>query len=122
MKVAICSSNGISVNMHFGKTSTFYIYDFRGEERIFLEKREVRPFSQGKFFYLDDARFHPFNKDHFAQVYATICDCELICTSCIGHTPKRKLSEKGHKIHECKGPITNIPTHIHLAKFNYYLS
>ena len=41
MKIAVSSSNGKDVDLHFGKSKTLYVYEFNGENTKFFEKREV---------------------------------------------------------------------------------
>ena len=46
-RVAFASSDGYVVDTHFGRATTFYIYQFLEDEYIFVEKRFVSSVCQG---------------------------------------------------------------------------
>lgn len=41
LKVAIASSDGINIDLHFGKASSFYIYELQGKNFVQTEVRDV---------------------------------------------------------------------------------
>ena len=41
IKVAIASSDGLNVDLHFGQAKSFLIYELKGSKFGFIEKREV---------------------------------------------------------------------------------
>lgn len=41
IKVAIASSDGLNVDLHFGQAKSFLIYELKGSKFCFIEKREV---------------------------------------------------------------------------------
>jgi predicted Fe-Mo cluster-binding NifX family protein len=41
MRIAIASSDGENVDLHFGKANSLYIYDFDGNKTTFVEHRTV---------------------------------------------------------------------------------
>ncbi len=41
IKVAIASSDGLNVDLHFGQAKSFLIYELKGSKFVFIEKREV---------------------------------------------------------------------------------
>ena len=41
IKVAIASSDSLNIDLHFGQTSQFHIYELRGDHFEFLETRDV---------------------------------------------------------------------------------
>jgi len=110
MKVAICSSDGLKVDMHFGKTRAFYIYDFNDGQRIPIDKREVEKYSPIKTEVMEGTNVHPFLNDKFNVIYNSIKDCGKIFTTAIGDTPRKKLEEKGIEVEVCMCDINWIPT------------
>jgi nitrogen fixation protein NifB len=88
MKVAITTTNGKSIDMHFGKAKHFYIYELVNGGLKFMEKRESITFAP-------ENEKHPFNEDRFNQVYQTIKDCRFLYTAKIGDTPAHMLRRNG---------------------------
>jgi hypothetical protein len=109
MKVAICSSNGVNVDLHFGKTSTFYIYEIAGGAKEFIETRDIDAYCVAEEFPTSDPD-HKFEQEKFDPVYKTISDCKKLYTVQVGDTPKLKLEEKGITVQLCSCPIDEIPT------------
>lgn len=125
MKVAICSSDGAKVDLHFGKTSSFYIFDFSNGRKELIDHRSVESYcpSSEKGNGLENQ--HAFSKEKFEKVYQSICDCDKIFTVAVGETPKKKLEEKGIGVELCMCDISWIPTQeLKNDKSNtkYYLS
>ena len=108
MKVAICTSNGKHVDLHFGKTSTFYIYEIDHQTPVFQEKRDVEAYCPQADIKPTDQ--HAFNVDTFQNVYQALEDCERLYTVAIGDKPKAELRNKGMRIYLCNCPVDNIPT------------
>ena len=46
-RVAVASTDGYTVDTHFGRAYDFYIYQYLVDEWIFVEKRAVNPVCQG---------------------------------------------------------------------------
>lgn len=46
-RVAVASTDGYTVDTHFGRAYDFYIYQYLVDEWIFVEKRIVKPVCQG---------------------------------------------------------------------------
>ena len=110
MKAAICSSDGIQVNLHFGMTNVFYIYRIEHGERELLEKREVDNYSPSESFLKETEKNHPFDAGKFELIWRTISDCDRVYTVDIGELPEKKLAEKGIKVQRCACPVDQIPT------------
>ena len=102
MRVAIVSTDGKTVNEHFGRADRFLIYDLTPEGVKFLEERGSEPFSVG------DPK-HPFDREHFEEVAYAIGDCERVYATKIGVRPAEELEKKGIKPVLYKGPIAHIP-------------
>ncbi|OHD11356.1 MAG: hypothetical protein A2Y41_02155 [Spirochaetes bacterium GWB1_36_13] len=94
MKIALASSDGKRVDMHFGKADQFLIYELpcccseSCGKKVLIETRAVEPFS-------DNVKNHDFNQSRFDKVYEAIKDCEKVFVVQIGEMPKAKLEEKG---------------------------
>ncbi|MBQ9212821.1 MAG: hypothetical protein IJ150_02635 [Bacteroidales bacterium] len=72
--VAIASSDGYNIDVHFGRAETFYIYRFFIDEWIFIEKRELKPVCQN-------------GKHSISQMQESVkifSDCKYIAASKIG--------------------------------------
>lgn len=110
MRVAICSSDGSNVNLHFGKTNTFYIFDIEHNLISLMEKREVGKYSPTEKFLRESGESHTFEQEKFDLVYHTISDCRKVYTVSIGDVPRQKLSEKGITVQLCDCPIDSIST------------
>ncbi len=108
MKVAICTSDGIYVDTHFGKTSSFSIFEFDGEKKIPIEKRKVDSYSPLKTDKSGMIDSHPFEQEKFDSVLEAINDCEILYTTAIGKTPQKKLEEKGVRVKVCQCLIDRI--------------
>jgi nitrogen fixation protein NifB len=101
MKIAITSSNGTTVDKHFGEASVFYIYDIKPKKMKFIEKRESLGYSINQL-------NHDFDKDRLDLVYENIQDCQTLYTARIGLTPAEKLKAKGLNIKIFNGKINDI--------------
>jgi hypothetical protein len=88
MKVAITTSNGKSIDIHFGKAKYFYIYELLNGGLKFMEKRE-------SIMSATNNEKHHFNEDRFDLVYHTIKDCRFLYTAKIDDTSVHMLRRKG---------------------------
>jgi nitrogen fixation protein NifB len=104
MKIAVCTSDGNTVDLHFGKTSTFYVYDVENGDKNLLEKREVGAYCNS------ENKEHGFMVDKFEVAYQALKDCKKLYTASIGDTPKFKFEEKGMEVKLCSCEIDAIPT------------
>lgn len=106
MKVAITSTDGVSVNEHFGKASDFLIYTIDKGSITLVEKRKVTPYcksSQGT-----EETPHSFNADAFLEIYNQISDCQVLYTKQIGEVPLAKFTKIGLKVQTCACEIESI--------------
>ena len=95
-RIAVASGDGIVVNQHFGKCSTFFIYQVDEEEKIhFAEKRNVLPVCEGGNH--DETRL----KDNLE----TIKDCRYLLVSRIGNTAAVIAESFGIESYEIPGII-----------------
>jgi len=74
-RVAVASSDGKVVNTHFGRASSFLIFDqLYGESYELIEKREVIPLCRG----------HEHREDDLQDLLDAISDCQGVLVSRIG--------------------------------------
>lgn len=94
MKIAIASSNGKYVDLHFGKAKTLYIYDFDGEKTEFTEKREIE---------IEE------NKKHQGvKIAKALADIDTIICVQIGFKSKMRLEKIETKVYLDEGPINEV--------------
>jgi predicted Fe-Mo cluster-binding NifX family protein len=104
MKVAVCTSNGNQVDLHFGKTENFYIYEMGNSHIAQLEIRSTEQYSAG-YSSLD----HEFQFDKMNNIFATLKDCEILFTLKIGEAPKAALVYKNISVIECEMAVNRLP-------------
>lgn len=101
MRVAIVSTDGKTVDEHFGRANRFLIFDLTADGPKLLEERASEPLSVG------DPK-HPFDQERFDEVAYVIGDCERVYMAQIGARPAEELEKKGIKTVLYKGPISAI--------------
>ena len=107
MKVAITSTNGIEVNQHFGKATSFLIYEKVNGNLKLLEKRSVDSYCQCENNEPVDPN-HKFSEQRFRSVLNTINDCTILYTQKIGNKPGFNLMKNGIKVMVCNCTIAQI--------------
>jgi len=101
MQIAIVSTDGQTVDDHFGKAERFLIYEADGSAPVFIEARSVRPFTSGD-------KGHAFNRSRFEAVLTALTGCkEVYCTK-IGDKPAEELHKAGIEPVLYDGPIVAI--------------
>lgn len=101
MKVAVTSTNGKSIDTHFGKADIIYVYDVKNKDVKFIEKRNVDK-------YCSDNPLHAFRPDDFDKVYQAIADCKILYTQKIGAVPAEKCRSLGLKVNQAEGEIKTV--------------
>ncbi|MDH3359596.1 MAG: hypothetical protein OEL55_01885 [Desulfobulbaceae bacterium] len=101
MKIAIVSTDGSTVNDHFGKAERFLIYESDGAPPVFIEERAVKSYSSGN-------KDHPFDQSRFDNVLAALSGCEKVYCNKIGNKPTEELNKAGIKPIIYEGPIAAI--------------
>ena len=105
--VAVTSNDGITVNEHFGKATSFFVYKYYDDGVKFLEERKVSAYCGGEN-YATDPNTHSFEESKFERVYKVIKDVDALYTKKIGDTPMEKLVEKGIEVQLCSCSISDI--------------
>ena len=88
MLIAIASTDGETVNDHFGRANRFLIYDVSQGNMTLMTVREVVPLSTGD-------KNHPFDQERLAGVAEAVKDCKLLYCTKIGDRPRQELEKIG---------------------------
>lgn len=84
MKFAVSTRSGMTVDMHFGQVSEFYIYEYRNGSAMFLEKRNIEKYCTGSS--------ECSNENKIEKLIKTISDCSGVICLRIGEEPTKKLN------------------------------
>lgn len=104
MRIAVCTSNGNEVNLHFGRTESFYIYEMEEDHIAHLEVRSTERYCEE--YPSPDHELRPHKLDN---IFDKIKDCEILFTARIGEAPRDVLMYKGMSIIECETAISKLP-------------
>ncbi len=99
-KIAIASSDGESVNQHFGQARNFLIYEITHEEVNFIEEREVEVV-------LGETEQ---SEERIVRVADLLQDCRAIFVQKIGMKISRYLYQRDIKSFQVKYPLNYIFT------------
>ncbi|MDS0526893.1 nitrogenase cofactor biosynthesis protein NifB [Clostridium sp. SHJSY1] len=91
LKFAVASKSGMVVDQHFGHATEFYIYEYKDNMAMFLEKRSVDKYCNGKEVCEEDV-------DKFTKISNMLEDCDGIICLRIGEEPTKKLKKSGIEI------------------------
>lgn len=94
MRIAVASSNGKDVNLHFGKAKRLFIYDVDGENIKFVEERNVDISNE--------------IKHQGSKVIEAVSDCQTVIVVQYGPKTKIKADKVNLKIVEDEGPINEV--------------
>jgi len=89
-RIAIASSNGESVDQHFGQAENFLVYEVTNNGINFIEDREVKAASNGK----------EHSDIGLNRVADTLHDCKAVFVLKIGMKASRYLYQRGLKSFE----------------------
>lgn len=90
-RFAVASKSGSLVDLHFGHTEEFYIYEYRNGEAVYLETRNVIKYCSGSSECDEKA-------ERMEGMIKAVSDCQGVLSMRIGEAPKKKLREKGIKV------------------------
>ncbi|WP_458454822.1 NifB/NifX family molybdenum-iron cluster-binding protein [Methanobrevibacter sp.] len=93
MRLAVVSSDGENVDLHLGRGSTIYVYDY-DESLEFVEKREIE--------IAGDA------KHQGGKVIKTCSDCDVLICVQYGFKSKIKADDAGLKLVMDEGPVDEV--------------
>lgn len=93
MKVAFASTDGVSVNEHFGRSGQFVVYEISEDGYRFIE---IRKFSDGRDRTIEDSKDNPeIHNDLVWDKVKALSDCKIIYMTEIGPPSAARLSQKG---------------------------
>ncbi|WP_025323099.1 NifB/NifX family molybdenum-iron cluster-binding protein [Deferrisoma camini] len=102
MRFAIASTDGKSVDEHFGRARRFWIYDLEAGGPRFVAARPVTPLSTG-------APDHPFDEGRFVGIAEVLEDCRRVYCARIGERPAAELAARGIEVVVQPGPLPAAP-------------
>lgn len=91
-RVAVASSDGRNIDLHFARANQFYIYDLHEESFEFIELRKR-----------DVILAH--NENEFDKAMQKLHDCTAVIVSQIGRGALGYVSNKGFRVFEAPYPI-----------------
>ena len=93
MRLAVVSSDGENVDLHLGKGSTVYIYEY-DDDLSFVESRDVK--------------ISPDSKHQGGKVIKACEDCDVLICVQYGFKSKIKAEDAGIKLVMDEGPIDEV--------------
>lgn len=126
MLIAATSSDGVTINQHFGHADHFRIYEVAdGSVRLVRElvaepyctwSATVREMTPEQFAATmqqmrdctDGAPGGAGRPHHLAAFAAALGDCRVVVTSMIGEGPREVLARAGIDVHAVPGPIAQV--------------
>jgi predicted Fe-Mo cluster-binding NifX family protein len=100
-RIAVATSTGSAVDLHFGQCSAFYIYDLVGEGAAaeqpftFIETRAVGKACTGG----------THSHEKFAGIASTLSDCSVVLCAQIGMGALRAMEAAGMVVFEVEGNV-----------------
>jgi len=96
MRIAVASSDGKNVDLHFGKARSICIFDFddEGDNRTFVDRRFVE--------------FEPGEKHQWIKTLNAIEDCDVVICVQAGLKSRIGIDESGLKLVEDEGPLKEV--------------
>jgi len=93
MKVAFATTNGISVDEHFGRAGAFAVYDLNGKGYRFLE---LRKFAEGRDTTIEETKGRGRTHDDLVERKVNkLADCKIVYLTEIGGPAASRLIKKG---------------------------
>lgn len=108
-KIAVATTDGVSVDLHFGQTETFYIYEIEEKDgrAVLLEKRTVseKPDADKGSISKEPGCGCMGGQESYVKLAAELLkDCSYLLTKRIGRKPYKILEENG--IRSLEAPYT----------------
>lgn len=123
MRVAVTSSDGNLINLHFGKAERFLIYEIGNEEPTYIGQVAASPYcgwaamlkhasAEGFEAIIEDMRacaeeppVHQMMPEKLAAIASALAGCRLIVTAMIGDAPREEMERRGFDIYTMSGQI-----------------
>ena len=97
VRVAFASSDGYVVDTHFGRATSFYIYQYYDDDYVFIEERKVSPVCLGG----------EHSTAKMKENVALFSDCQYIVALRIGMGAMAIIQDKGITPMALPGDITD---------------
>jgi len=94
MRIALASSSGEEVDLHFGRASQFLVYEYSGGKPRFLERRTVEISEPGKH--------------QWMKALDAIRDCDVVIAVQAGLRGKVGIEDAGIKFVADEGPVEEV--------------
>lgn len=95
MKIAVATSDGVTINEHFGQSKSFHIYELSGDGSF--DRKEVRTITHAPS---DPARAHAAD-----LAVEQLADVDVVLAQQIGQGAVASLQSRGIKAFALKGAI-----------------
>ena len=93
MKIAFATTDGITVDEHFGRAGMFEVYDITKDGYAFLETRK---FSDGRDSAIEETKgMEAIHDDRVQKKVDQLADCRIIYLTDIGGPSAARLVKKG---------------------------
>jgi nitrogen fixation protein NifX len=93
MKIAFATTDGVTIDEHFGRAGMFAVYDITKDGHKFLE---IRKFSEGRDSAIEESKGMGVIHDERVQKKVdTLADCRIIYLTEIGGPSAARLIKKG---------------------------
>jgi len=96
-RIAAASTDGKTINEHFGKAAVFLIYEIGKKGYTFIEERKVTPLSCES----------GHTEDGILSTLDTLKDCTAVIAVKVGGSVKRAFEINGISVFEAPGSIDN---------------
>lgn len=87
LKLAVATKDGMSINLHFGHATRFWVYEVTPDACKLLEQRDVDHYCHGQH----------GSQSAMQKILQTINDCHGVFVAMIGEGPTEKLKAIGVK-------------------------
>ncbi len=101
MKIAVATTDGLTVNEHFGRANRFSIYNADPTRFDLITERYLDPYSSGQ-------KGHVFDEARFREVARVLEGCEKVFVTKIGKEPADALKAMGIEPVVYSGAINEI--------------
>ncbi len=101
MKIAVATTDGHTVNEHFGRANRFSIYNASPTEFDLIMEKHVEPYASGQ-------KDHTFDEARFQEIARGLTGCEKVFITKIGKEPAEALKALGIEPVVYSGAIRDI--------------
>lgn len=98
MLIAVASSSGREVDLHFGKASAFTLFDVDSQSTRLVKEIEVAQ-------YCTSDPSHTFHEQRFSAIAKALDNCRAVLCVQIGDRPRIALAEAGIQAFTAQGAV-----------------